>query len=124
VTRSQNTRNDADHVRRNVPPHRALSTLPTEDNSFEPQEIPYTSKQPAKGKQPVKNPRITEIHSPPPADPQVSLPGQPQRCGAAEFHPIMPHTAPHSAYNKLPAHVRSLYALCKVFMPSFIVSLW
>jgi hypothetical protein len=92
-------------------PHRASSTEPTEDNDFEPQEIPSTSKRPSTGKQPVKKVRVTENHSPPPADPQVSPSGQPQRSGAVEFHPIIPHTAPRSAHNTLPAHIRFLYAL-------------
>jgi hypothetical protein len=92
-------------------PPRAPSTEPIEDDDFEPQEVPSTSKRPSKGKQPVKKARVTKNHSPPPADPQVCPPGQPQPSGATEFHPIIPHTAPHSAYNTLPAYIRNLYAL-------------
>jgi hypothetical protein len=92
-------------------PHRASSTEPTGDNKFEAQELPSTTKQPSKRKQPVKKVRVRDNHSTPPADPQVSPPGQPQRSGAAAFHPIIPHRAPHSSYNKLPVQVRSLYVL-------------
>jgi hypothetical protein len=74
---------------------RPLSQLKTMILSLEKSLRPQSGPRKASSRSKKRASRKITRHPPP--TPQVSPPGQPQRSGATEFHPIIPHTAPHSA---------------------------